>query len=353
MRGFQPLLRRALGKIQIRPKHAAQPHVPQSASPAAKWQPMLSTPHFEAPPRPIFIIGAPRSGTSITNWCLGQHPNIQPMPETAWIAAMAVGVQRAYVKGSERGRFSHLSNVGLPPEPFYRRMGEAIHHVVCDVFDERCTRMYGDWRGLAEINSSREHPAHEMRLRRRGDDPKKRWIDATPLNSAFALSLSMLFPAAQFIHLVRQPNEVIASLANFDAAGGRSQAIAEAAQTWLDHTYAAHMARKALGSSRVLTARFDVLSVDPKGFFEEVLGFLGESWSDDCVAPLKNKINSSQVDRERTEISSRLSDDALYRRCVALYNDVTASAEVALPDPSAVFELRARFEQEADRLKPF
>jgi hypothetical protein len=78
--------------------------------------------------RPIFIIGAPRSGTSITTWALGQHPNIQPMPETAWIASLAVGGYLSHVKGSERGRYSHLSNVEFPLAPSWSGSARRRRH---------------------------------------------------------------------------------------------------------------------------------------------------------------------------------------------------------------------------------
>ena len=32
--------------------------------------------------KPVFIIGSPRSGTSILTWALGQHPNLYPLEET-------------------------------------------------------------------------------------------------------------------------------------------------------------------------------------------------------------------------------------------------------------------------------
>src|SRR5258707_13348198 len=35
--------------------------------------------------KPILIVGAPRSGTSILAWCLGQHPNILPQEESNWL----------------------------------------------------------------------------------------------------------------------------------------------------------------------------------------------------------------------------------------------------------------------------
>jgi hypothetical protein len=35
--------------------------------------------------RPIFVVGSPRSETSILTWCLGQHPNILPLAESGWM----------------------------------------------------------------------------------------------------------------------------------------------------------------------------------------------------------------------------------------------------------------------------
>lgn len=314
--------------------------------PDSKPEPMQTLPGFAPAERPIFIIGAPRSGTSITTWALGQHPNIQPMPETAWIAGLAVGVQIAYGLGSERGRFSHLSNIDYPPEPFFRRMGEAVGNIVNDVFEERCARVHGDWRNGGEIRTLRPQAAPEMLLRRRAGDPKRRWIDGTPLNSAYVWALDMLFPEARFIHLVRKPHEVVASLENFDAVGGIPHGLDAAVENWIDHTHFAFLAQKAYGAERVYTARFEHIAGAPREFFDGILEFLGEPWSDDCLKPLGKKINSSNVEDRREKVLERLANNALYRRAEDLYAQIVAWRPEMGIDTSAKQDLEMRFREQ-------
>ena len=346
IRGSQ-LLARILGPVRSKMRRitsltskALSGNAQVFSAPARKSGEMRSQPGFAPAPRPIFIIGAPRSGTSITTWALGQHPNIQPMPETAWIAVMAIAAQQAYNIDSERGRYSHLSNVSLPPEPFLRRIGEAVDKVVNDVFDERCTRLHGDWRALGKIRNAPDHPNPEMLLRRHSHDPKKRWIDGTPLNTKFAWGLATMFPEGRFLHLVRQPHEVVASLRNFDAVGGIRHDIDGAIRNWIDHTRQAFLAQRAFGSERVHVARFEELSADPRAFFGGILGFLGEDWSEDCLAPLGRKINSSNVEDEREKVREAVRDNRLYRKAKDLYRQVFEWTGEEI-DEAALDELRA------------
>ena len=46
--------------------------------------------------KPVFVVGSPRSGTSILAWCLGYHPNIFPVPESNWMGDFAVNVAMSY-----------------------------------------------------------------------------------------------------------------------------------------------------------------------------------------------------------------------------------------------------------------
>jgi len=55
--------------------------------------------------KPIFVVGSPRSGTSILTWCLGQHPNMFPVPEANWMGNFAVNIAVACEIGAARGDY--------------------------------------------------------------------------------------------------------------------------------------------------------------------------------------------------------------------------------------------------------
>lgn len=293
--------------------------------------------------KPIFIIGAPRSGTSITTWMLGQHPNIQPMPETGWIAGMAVGSQLAYWLGSARGRYSHLSNVEYPDTLFHQRIGEAVDAIVHDVFAQRCERLYGNDKAAAIPGQNKVRKEHALHIRRSPEDPKARWIDGTPLNTRFVSGLGNLFHQAMFLHLIRRPQEVAASLMNFEKAGGVSQSAEEALATWHAHTEKAFLAERALGKDRVLRVHYQDLTAEPERTIRGILAFLDEEWASDCLIPFQQRINSSKVDQLREEIEKKLRGKKSFKAAEALYEEILAHETPEEPDQEAEEALRKAF----------
>lgn len=293
-------------------------------------------------PRPIFIIGAPRSGTSITTWALGQHPNIQPMPETAWIASMAVGAFLSHKKGSERGRLSHLSNVDFPLQPFMARIGEAVDAIVHDAYAARVLQMYGEgahdpaWRVPAELAHS------PLQIRRAGTDPKRRWIDGTPLNTFYLWALSELFPEARFIHNLRPPDEVATSLEAFDRVGAEPQALDDGLETWIKHTENAWYGERAFGRERVFRLDFHRIADEPETLFRELSAFLGEEFHPECLSPLQRKLNSSEVEDRRRANLRRLRDNPVFQRAQSVYALVSGQS-AAEPEAFAQDVVRQRF----------
>src|SRR5215467_11974074 len=80
--------------------------------------------------RPVFVVGSPRSGTSILTWCLGQHPNIFPVPESNWMGDFAISVAIGHQIGAARGERSILSAMDIQEEELFAAFGQSINHLI-------------------------------------------------------------------------------------------------------------------------------------------------------------------------------------------------------------------------------
>ena len=232
----------------------------------------------ERPPRPVFIIGSPRSGTSVLTWALGQHPNLYPLEETAWFGRFHRGALEAYRIGTSRGDLSQLSAMGISREDFYETLGVALDDLVL---------RHRAW-PAAPVSSE-----HAFARARSPDHAKHRWVDGTPQNSFHVSGIAELFPHATFIHLLREARLVVRSLQRFHNIGGRRHTADEGYRKWIDHVRASVEAERALGPERIVRVLHRDLSASPEAVVRTCLRFVGEPYAPDCLLPLRPRINSS------------------------------------------------------------
>ena len=126
----------------------------------ASWS---ATPPASDHRTPAFIVGFPRSGTTLTEQILGAHPSLQTLDEKPTLDAMLA--QLAHVAGYPRS-MAHLSGERI----------EALRAVYFDAVAEH-----------ANITS-------DMRI-----------VDKMPLNIIHATAIRRFFPAAKIVLVVRHP----------------------------------------------------------------------------------------------------------------------------------------------------
>ncbi len=288
--------------------------------------------------RPIFVVGAPRSGTSILTWALGQHPNILPTEEAPGLGPFAVAVGGYYIIGSGRGARSQLSAMGVGRDEFYTAFGDAI--------DRLTLGHRAELERLSEA-AARDRPAQineRFAVSRGAHEPKRRWVDGTPESSFYIGGLNRLFPEAKFVHILRDVRQVAASMLGFRHDDGSSlvQTAEEACDYWLRATQACLLARRALGPEKVYRLDYASLAANPESALRGVCRFLGEEFASACVEPLAERINSSHL--ENGDALAAVARAPNLDAALALGKHLREVDAAGAVEPSARAEFEALFE---------
>jgi Sulfotransferase family len=326
--------------------------------------------------KPIFVVGSPRSGTSILAWCLGHHPNIFPVPESNWMGDFAVNVAMSYQVGAARGILSILSAMGISRDEFFSHIGRSINSLVlkhrCDLDRTRLITAvqrrlkeqglyFGEMTGeldpatgaairqygVADEESGLLYSELVDSLRTAASDSeyKTRWVDQTPEYSFHICGLRKLFPCALFIHIVRDVGSVVRSMLNFHRIAGTHVVTSEeeAYKYWLRTVRACLKAEEAYGPHVVYRLRYTTLVENPEPALRSLLDFLGEPYSGKCLEPLSERINSSNVPPD-FKSDDPATDPAIVEEARRLSAEIDESPQTSGHSPAAADELEAEFD---------
>ena len=201
---------------------------------------------------PVFIGGHPRSGTTLLGDLIGSHSDCICTPESQFKISV---YRRQNLQGNDapdlrktaeiigkhwRFRIWGIDMAGIP----YSGMHSYRELILWLV------RSYA-------VKFSRPHAGT--------------WIDHTPANIQYADTLAELFPAARFIHLVRDGRAVAASIIPLDWG---ANTIDRAAYSWKEYISYGIAAEASLGNDRLLRVRFEDLIHQPHRTLERICLFL-------------------------------------------------------------------------------
>jgi hypothetical protein len=185
-------------------------------------------------PRPIFVVGCPRSGTTLTRLILDSHPAISAGPESRFLWGL---------RAIEENNWSTLVGFGLELDEWranVRTLFEAFH------------LRYAEHQG------------------------KIRWADKSPDYALMLDYIDALYPDAQIVHIVRDPRDVIDAWRRFYGL----KSVGRAARAWVRYVGAAHEFAVRQPGDKVMEMRYEDLVRDPEPTLRKLFGWLGEPWDD-------------------------------------------------------------------------
>jgi hypothetical protein len=133
------------------------------------------------------------------------------------------------------------------------------------------------------------------------DNTEGRWFDKTPQNTYGILLLSEMYPEAKFIHIHRNPLNVVASL--LEGAVMPEHDLRGAINSWVEALAIVNQ-YKMLAPNRIIEVKYEDLVAGPTNSVEDILMFLGEDVS-------KMPFKSIKTHKEKNKYKKKLTADQI------------------------------------------
>jgi hypothetical protein len=212
---------------------------------------------------PIFIVGAPRSGTTLLRNMFNRHPRIAICGETHF---------HHYVYARRRA-FGDLI------DPKNRR------RVVEEYLGLRRLRWVADRAVLSE-KLMREGTSYQALFTclvkyHAESQGKQRWGEKTPQHALFSETLCEWYPGATLIHMIRDPRDVVASLQRMSWA---ANSVVQNARTWRKCNLAAQLCSHL---PQYMPVRYETLVSQPERELRRICERIGEEYDPAMLDPAK------------------------------------------------------------------
>ncbi len=214
---------------------------------------------------PIFIVGMPRTGTSLVEQILATHPLVSA--------------------GGERGDIFTIIDSLTAESQQGREFPDLLESTSPDILDRFAQRHLDQVRTLAADSA--------------------RFTDKTPLHGLHLGFISRLFPASRIILCKRNALDTCLSVYfhRFNAFHGYAQRL-ETLGAFYKAYYELMQHWSETLDIEILTVQYEDLVKDPEDHIRRIIDFCGLEWDSDCLSFHKNKrtVNTPSYDQVRRPI---------------------------------------------------
>ena len=228
---------------------------------------------------PVFIVGSPRSGTTLLAGLLSTHSGMICGPETEFFTCFGPADCR-----------DRLCRAASWPEAAADFLFSLVH-------DRPIPEYYGIPREeiIAFLKRRERSPRAilesltETYMERHG---KRRWIEKTPTHLAYVREIRRCYPKAPIIRIIRDPRDVALSMLKVPWAPA---SFAAAVLHWQD--FNARAQRFFQSDRNSLTIRFEALLLDPEAELRKICQLIGEEFEPGMLASSRSNthVNPTQI----------------------------------------------------------
>jgi hypothetical protein len=201
-----------------------------------------------------FVVGCPRSGTTLLRAMLDSHPQLAIPGESYFVVELAPRFRKRVWRRFDRDGFA----AALVAHERFQQWGIS-EEAVRDTLARAAPADYSD--ALRTV--------YQLYATQAG---KTRFGDKTPNYVLQLPLLGALFPEARFVHIVRDGRDVALSVTGIPEWGPKR--VPGGARYWVDHVAAGREAGAALGPARYFEVRYEDLVAEPEHWLRAVCRFV-------------------------------------------------------------------------------
>ncbi len=271
---------------------------------------------------PIFLLGSPRSGTTLLRLLLSAHPDLVIAPESSFLTWFL----------PTYGDWTEADCDSPRQEAF-----------VADLMEARKFETWGI--GAQEIAAriASDRPVSYRELVTipyllycdRVGKPNARWGDKNNIHMEFVTEIDALFPSCVFLHIVRDVRDCFTSGADIRKLDSDSpykpQLAADAtefASGWDDQNQNTLTSLRALPDTRWASIRYEDLVVDARATLTPVLESWGLGWNDAMLA-FHEENRAKQLEPTETSDWKKLVSQPITSSQVGRFREQLSDSDIA------------------------